>query len=496
MKKTALFLLVIILFGACVARLYKFSQPVADWHSWRQADTSAVTRNFVKDGFDLLHPRFDDISNVPSGLDNPEGYRFVEFPLYNGAQAGLYMLFGTFTLEAWGRLVSITSSLLSIIFLYLLVRKYAGERVGLLSALFFGILPYNIYYSRTILPDPSMVMAILGGTYFFDRWLSSNVILGSVATPVRQWPTGQARMTGSFWLSIIFTASAFLLKPFALFFTLPMIYFVFRKWGIGMIKKPELWLFAFFAVAPLIFWRIWMQQFPEGIPGSDWLFNGGNIRFKGAFFYWIFAERIGRLILGYWGIALLVFGIIRKREKEESWFFFSFLASSLLYLFVIARGNVQHDYYQILIIPTLVIFLAKGADFLLTAPRELFHRVTCCLLLVACCLAMLGFSWYHVRDYFNINNRSIVVAGEAVDRLTPKDAKVIAPMEGDTSFLYQTNRKGWPSFQKPIEEMIVMGANYLVLTNPTPNDFTGFGSMYKIVSVTEEYILFDLKSRP
>ena len=37
-------------------RLYKITSPIGDWHSWRQADTSAVTRNFVKYGSDLLHP--------------------------------------------------------------------------------------------------------------------------------------------------------------------------------------------------------------------------------------------------------------------------------------------------------------------------------------------------------------------------------------------------------------------------------------------------------
>ena len=79
----------LILIAGFVVRLYRFDNPIADWHSWRQADTSAVSRNFVQNGFDLLHPKFEDISNVPSGLDNPNGYRFVEFPIYNAFQAGI-----------------------------------------------------------------------------------------------------------------------------------------------------------------------------------------------------------------------------------------------------------------------------------------------------------------------------------------------------------------------------------------------------------------------
>ena len=104
------------------------------------------------------------------------------------------------------------------------------------------------------------------------------------------------------------------------------------------------------------------------------------------------------------------------------------------------------------------------------------------------------FSWMKVRDYFNINNPSIIVAGEAVDRLTPKDAKIIANYNGDTTFLYQTKRSGWASFQNPIPELVKKGASYLVIVNPTEAD-KGFAKDYKIVSETPEYILFDLHNK-
>ena len=115
MKRFSPILLVIILFGF-VVRLYRFDNPIADWHSWRQADTSSVSRNFVNERFDLLHPTYHDLSNVPSGIENPKGYRFVEFPIYNMFQAGGFVLFDFLTLEQWGRLVSIFSSLLSGLF--------------------------------------------------------------------------------------------------------------------------------------------------------------------------------------------------------------------------------------------------------------------------------------------------------------------------------------------------------------------------------------------
>src|SRR3990167_10248170 len=171
MKKFEALFLTIIIIGAFAVRLYHFNWPVADWHSWRQTDTSAVSRNFVKNGFDLLRPKFEDLSIAVSLIDNPQGYRFVEFPIYNAAQAGLFELFGKFTLEEWGRLITIFSCLASIVFIYLLLAKHASVRIGLIASFFFAFIPYNIYYGRTILPDQSMVAALLGGTYFFSKWI-------------------------------------------------------------------------------------------------------------------------------------------------------------------------------------------------------------------------------------------------------------------------------------------------------------------------------------
>jgi len=486
-KKIQLFILIIILLGAFTIRLYRFTNPIADWHAWRQTDTSSVSRNFIKYGFNVLYPRFDDISNIPSGKDNPQGYRFVEFPIYNVLQAGFYKIFDKFTLVEWGRLVSIISSLISIIFIYLLVKKYADHTAALFAAFFYAFLPFNIYYGRSILPDPTMAMAILGGIYFFDKWLDK-----SIAKKTMNW----------LWYltSLVLTASALLLKPYAIFFTLPIIYLVFYKLGFNFYKKWQLYVYIIFALTPLILWRVWMTQYPEGIPASDWLFNAGNIRFKGAFFFWLFADRIGRLILGYWGLIIFGFGIIslaRKKFVQKNLFLVSFLVSSFLYLVVIARGNVQHDYYQILIIPSLSIILGLGSSLLLNLPKEYFHKKLGVITLVTCMIFSFSFGWYHVRDYFNINNSSIIVAGKAVDELIPKNAKIIAILhgsEGDTTFLYQTNRQGWASFQNPLPELIIKGADYLVFANPTKED-QNYAKEYKLVASTQDYIIFDLHKK-
>jgi len=496
MKRLTVLLFLGILAISFFLRLYRFDNPLADWHSWRQADTSSVSRNFAENGFDILRPTYHDLSNVPSGMENPNGYRFVEFPIYNLFQAGLFKILPFIALEQWGRMVTIISSLFTLTFLFLLVRRYTEDKVALFAAFLYAIIPYNIFYGRTILPDPLMVTAILGGIYFFDLWIQQRT------KNKEQRASLEARTILYFSLSLLFTASALLIKPFALFFVLPMVAIAYNSFGLKIIKNWKLWAFAILSILPLIVWRVWMTQFPEGIPASDWLLNGGNIRFKGAFFYWIFENRIGGLILTFWGSALLIMGILLNSNSEKIFgylkgqmlLFWAFLASSLIYLVVIARGNVQHDYYQILIVPTLVIFSALGAKFLLDPVGGLIKRYVSYPVLAILVIFTFAFGWYGVRDYFNINNNSIVIAGEAVDRLTPKDALVIANYNGDTSFLYQTKRSGWASYQYDLSEMIKLGADFLVIANPVPSDFD-FATKYKIVEQKPEYIIFNLRNQ-
>ncbi|MDP3941734.1 MAG: glycosyltransferase family 39 protein [bacterium] len=492
MKKEHTWLLLILVVGI-LFRFYRFSSPIADWHSWRQADTSSVSRIYSEQGFDLLHPRFHDLSNVPSGLDNPQGYRFVEFPLYNILQAGFYGIFGVLTLEEWGRIVTIMASSISALLIFLIVRKHAESNVALGSAFFFAILPYSIYYGRVILPDPLMVTTTLSAIYFFDRWLLEK----TEDKTLQSKNFAKIYSPGFFLLSVISAAAALLLKPFAAFFFLPIVVLAFNAFGLRLLRRWQLYVYTLVAFLPLLSWRWWMLRFPEGIPVSDWLFNGGNIRFKGAFFYWIFGDHLGKEMLGFAGYTLLLLGIMvvassvfMRREKSQR-FFLSFLVASLLYVFVVARGNVQHDYYQIPLLPTVAIFFGFGAAFLYK-PVSGINRVGGMTVLLFSVAFSFFLSWYTVRDFFNINNPNIVTAGEMVDRLTPKDAKILTFYNGDTSFLYQTKRQGWASLEKPLLEMIQMGAQYVAIVNPTQQDVDGLGNEYQIVASDPKFLIIKL----
>lgn len=478
MKKLYFLIFSLILIAAFIVRLYGLNNPVADWHSWRQADTAAVARNFFKFGFEPLRPRYNDLSNIQSGFDNPNGWRMVEFPIYQMIGSSLFKYLPKLTIEEWLRLTTIAGSVLTSLLLGLIVEEMAGPLAGLTTAAIFAFLPYNVYYGRTILPDPFMV---------FWSTLSIFLLVKTRSKAGTKW-----------WLLVILSAVtaaiAILVKPVAVFLLLPEAYLWLKEFKLKPGWFTGALIFGLMAIVPFILWRWWENHFPEGIAVYTWLFNAGNIRFKGAWFYWLFWQRLADLILGSWGIIFFALGIVVPAAKKEGWFFRWWIIGALAYIIVVARGNVQHDYYQILIVPVVSIYAAKGLIFLIT--NKAISRLTGIAMALISVIFMLAFSWYTVRTYYWINHPEIVETGLAADKLLPKNAKVIAPYNGDTTFLYQINRQGWP-IGFDIDKKIAEGAGYYVTVSPTDNDAEtrDLAQKYTVLVRNDKFAIIDLTKK-
>lgn len=446
--KNEYLLLSLILLLGLVVRLYKIDNPVADWHSWRQADTAAVSRNYINSGINLLYPTYDDVSSIQSGIDNPTGIRMVEFPIYNAIHASLYNAFGIFTVEKWGRITTSLITIITALFLFLLGRKHYSSRIGLLTAFFFLFLPFNIYFSRVILPDPLGVLFMVSGLYFFGI---------------------------NNFLSAILFGLAFLQKPFFGVYFLPLLPDFLKKE-----KFRSNLLFALLAFLPFILWRFWTGQHPEGIPFYEWAFNGDRIRFHPAYFRWLFGERIGILILGTWGLVPFAFGLIRKIKNKFNLYF---VLSAFSYLIIVATANVRHDYYQILIIPPIAMTLALGTSWLWKKSK---------ILLVLSLITMFLISWDRIKPFYQVNHPELMEVGKIVDETLPKTSKIVIPYNGDTAFLYQTKRKGWPAVDNSIDNIIERGADYYVSIDLGSPDSVNFAKRFETIAKTDRYIILDL----
>lgn len=522
--------MIAILLVALVVRLFAVTNPVLDWHAFRQADTAMVTRHYVQHGIDLLTPKYDDIGNVASGLDNPEGYRMVELPIVNAVIASVVKITGIDLVLA-SRLFSILASLGSVYLVYLLVTKISGRQIGLSAALAMSILPFNIYYSRVILPEPYLVLGMLGGLTAWWYYLEQ-----------RQWRY--------LMLTIISLSFALLMKPFAIFIYPVIAVMAWFTWGWRMFTRWECYALGT-TLLPLAWWRWWIERYPAGIPASDWLFNSTDIRFKPSWFKWLFFERIGRLMLGWTGVTLAA-GIFFKGTNKEQWIYGVWWGGMIVYLLVIASGNVRHDYYQAMLAPIVAITVGKGCyelysslkkgiqikhigilscvgllfalyglTFVLGIQGSGFHperiqnewlisTLSIGLLICYCWLVRgqplsqklaaslvaaliflsLVFSGSYIWDYYKIHHWEYLQVAEAVQPFLPNNAKVIAPADGDTMFLYQLNRQGW-AMGTDIEEKITKGATHYLSTTHD-NIVQDLSERYTVISKTNAYTLIDL----
>lgn len=463
-------LLVILVIVATVLRLYKLHNPIADWHSFRQADTASVTREFVRYGINLLRPTYHDLSNIQSGKDNPQGYRMVEFPLVNAVTAQLITTFGLQKEEdVTGRLVSVTYSLVTLVALYLLVRELSGKTAAFFAAGAFTILPFAVYYSRVILPEPAVLASLTTALASTVYWRKT-------------------RHPALFLIMVMSFAESLLLKPYGLFILPVFAFLVWEKWRFGMIKMWETYVFPV-SIVPLIVWRWWILKFPEGVPASDWLFNKENIRFTGAFFHWIFEVRIAMLILGIGLLVPFVFGLMKKGKDQFTYVLWALCM--LAYVSVLAGGNVQHDYYQVLLLPMLCAVVGRGFSGLLELVPKTVSRYGMALAVGGLSVFSVFVSWYTIRGYYNVNHWEIVEAGNVANRILPKNAKVIAPYMGDTAFLYQTKRTGWPiGFE--IDDKIAKGAQYYISVN-YDDETNALMKKYKVLEKTPKYVIIQLR---
>lgn len=452
MKRRLIFAILLL---ALVVRLYHIDFPLAGWHSWRQADTAAMARNFYENGFDLLHPQIDWGGNSSGVVES-------EFPAYPFLVSLVYAVFGMN--DTWGRLLSVIFSLATIYGLYLLVRKYVSNSVALWSAFIYAIIPLSIYYSRAFMPESAMLMCSILGIYWFSRWLDE----------------GNVR---HFLLSCLAISLAVLLKIPTLYLGLPLLYLAWVRFGKSTFRTRILWLYAFLVLLPVALWYYHAHQLflQSGLTYGIWGFGTdkwGNfdIILTPKFYNDIFFKSIAERHLTYAGFIPFLIGLFIKRTTRGERLFDFWLTAVLIYFLIVAKGNQVHEYYQLPFILPAVVFVGKAfakhlpLDSLRTS---LTSKPLPSLLLSLCLVGVLVLSYLRYDRFMNSEtfDSSLFRLAAAVQEVTPKQDLVIAVSEYNPIVLYRCHRKGWNSSVDQLDSAFVnvrrtAGAKYVIGETP------------------------------
>jgi len=465
-------------------RLINIFQPFVDDWSWRQADVAMIAENFYLHGFNILYPQINWAGHLP-------GYVGTEFPLLPFLASLLYVFFGV---QEWiGRSLSVFFFALSVPSLYLLVKKVANERSAMLTVGIYNIMPLALFSSRSFMPDMMSLSFSIIALYVFARWLGRPIIPSKLFFAA----------TGAVNLAILVKLPAILIG-------LPLIYMAWQEHGVKMVRRRELWIFA---ASSLMFPLLWYfhAHLISIAHSPHHMFGSGGIGLESLTGYENILRRAATSSMTPLLSAIMLVGIFLPFPAKYGRLFHWWLLAIFVFAIIAARGH-RHTWYLLPMTPIVAAFGGRALDFLLSKIAQLGDAKAGTLSSLIFFSSLCYLSFVYVSPLYEPWAMPALEAGNELNRIAPAQALIIVSDSGDPTCLYYSRRKGWhfledfgkaPSnSQEAISELETLrgkGAAYLTFIRNTfwwLDYFQAFrkhlDSHYRRISVTADYIIFDL----
>jgi len=473
-------LVLILLLGLGLRSLY-FTTPLADAHRWRQTDNATVAFNLAFDRFNIFQPQVNWGGPGDAAVE-------MEFPVLPALVAVFHRLFGDSHL--WGRATVIGFSLGTIVLIYCIARRLFGEPEARGAAFLFAISPAAVYFGRAFIVDTPTV------------FLSAAAILAFLTYVDEDNRPAAA-------IGVLCLALAWMAKLPALLTLGPVAYIGLRSRGFGVFRDP--WFVGGIAFALVMtaawYWHanniylrtgltvgIWRGAgtYPPALApltGPTSTFTGWSTweMLSGREFYETLLERFWTLHLTPIGSVLSVAGIVLATGRGRADIALVWLAAALSFVIVVGQGNLNHEYYQLPVLPPLALFFGIAAAPVfgehawrsIIASTVLRRAVVAVVASAVLGLALLGFHESNIiRDFFRPDRLDMVPVevGEIVRASTPPDASFVVVEHADTvnaanspMLLYHARRRGWTfdlvSLTPAVTEALARrGADYFLTT--------------------------------
>ncbi|MEP6861905.1 MAG: glycosyltransferase family 39 protein [Deltaproteobacteria bacterium] len=243
--------LALIAWCVVVVALRRPAQITDDWMGWRQADTQAIARNFVEEGFTPLHPRIDWRGDGP-------GFVETEAQLYPALIAATMAVAGV---SEWpGQLLSLACTAFALALLAAALARRYGEPAGLVALLALLGHQGTLAIATSIQPDSLALLLFVIG------WLA---FLADLEAPSR-------RML-AVWIAA--TALAGLVKPTTL--ELGIAQFVLAAFA-HRLRSPRLWLGWAIVVAVVIAYLAYARTLYVTYGNTFGVLSGGDSKLPAA----------------------------------------------------------------------------------------------------------------------------------------------------------------------------------------------------------------------
>jgi hypothetical protein len=206
---------------------YRISNP------WRQSDYFAITRNFDREGLNILYPRIDWRGDQP-------GYAEMELPVLPWLGALLYRVVGPHVQVV--RALSAGFEVVALLLFAALAPKLLPPAGALFAVLAFASNPLLVLHSGALQPEPVLDACTLACMALLCRW--------------------EARPRPALlFAAALAAAAAALAKLPAAYLALVMAYVVLRRLGWRALARPSVYAAACIAALPPLLWYAWARHF-------------------------------------------------------------------------------------------------------------------------------------------------------------------------------------------------------------------------------------------
>jgi hypothetical protein len=436
---------------------------------WRQADLSSVAMNYLHNGFRFLYPQIDWGGAGP-------GYVEMEFPIIPYITAIFFKVFGIH--DIWTMVIPFLCGIGVVVAIYKLTERLYNSSFALVAALFAGSSPLLWLASQTFLGEPALILCSILSIHYLLRWSD----------------TDRAR---DYVFSVVFTSLAALLKLTALYIGLPILIVFIVKYGRGVLKQMQFWLFGVLSLLPVVLWYFHAHSLYVEYGNTFGILSGGYNKFARAElllspdFYVLMAKRILLSVSTPIVVLLFGYGLFKRPAKQAAYLLHAWAAALVVYTLLIAEGNKDMIYYQLPWLPALAMLgsvglfsvfkLMEGSPLLSGRMRHQRSALVLMCTLVALSVVAVGVRAMRVPITFLESEAQIRNYAEEVRGITPEGSLIIVatsygnektPETIDTppQMFYFSSRHGWYLALAwvdvaAIESLRGQGANYLVVFN-------------------------------
>ena len=495
----------VVLAGVGLRCMHLRDPFIADFHSWRQADSAGFAHGYLVETLNPFSPRAD---RQPCELaDAPFGLVEAELPISAWLSALPLKLLGVSFPPPWYlRAVSIAFYVLTAFYLYRLQRLLGAERLeGGATLLVFSTLPLAIFFTRTPQPDGPALCFCVAFLYHLERWLTAPAPAEQPPESKRWWRHRDVQLG----LSALWGGGMLMIKAPNLFMGLPALYLVLSARGVVRAAREwRLWVWGVCVLGLGSAWYSHAHQFP-------WTFGVWGDRAETKFSSWALfnsagpwrtlSERFVSSIAGWGALALALLGLGAGLEQRRTRLYLVWLLGFLCFAAAVLKGNETHVYYQLPAVLPLSLLAGKGVATLWESAMQVPAQRWGNRALLIGLLALHGWNTQSIlfsktqrgehRGFYHKDN-DIVATASLLQQHLPPGARFVS-VDRNPAFFYNSGHQGFFTERSDLQAVLSCAkgrAVYALVPSSYRNQERALSGRVKRVGQTSRYLLWQFTS--